>query len=256
MESQTLGIVLTAILGLAGILSTHLLARLQRTSEMDRIRTERRDRYRFAEYELRSTLYADFLAEIRTLLTLIRLRSGVTGTFHRKWSEELARRARTAAESMNDPKFEETRQYLSSLAQQLDGNSALGKKFSTTGDSDLPPAVEPMPTIRRVTELAARIRLVGGADMAREAAQAEGVAIAALMRLAAQELRDSIDAFSTEDLERALVSAEEAAIYELRLLPFGEKLGLDELRRSAQRASEVGTDGERASGTLPGARNG
>lgn len=185
MDTAAVGIALTALVGVAGILSTHLLARSQRKGESERVESERRGRYRFAEYQTRLTLYADYLAALRSLVIEIRLRTAVTGAYRRKWAEELASRACLASDGADDATL---RELFAELANALESDPARAMRFATTGDDDLPPAIEPMPVIRRITELGARIGVVSGKEMAEAALGAERLAVSTLLRLQAEEL--------------------------------------------------------------------
>lgn len=231
MDSQVIGIALTATVGIAGILSTHLLARSQRKGDAVRQKAERIDRYAFAEFEARSVLYADFLSELRSFEVLVRLRVGVAGNFRRMWGEGLADKARTSASTADDPDFAKV---LTDFADALDHDPKLAARMARAREANLPPAVDSMPIIRRVTELAARIGILGGGDAAQAARKAENSAVATMLKLEALERRDFDSDLPLDDLQEAITAMEEAAIYELRLLPFGEKMSLDDLRRHAR----------------------
>lgn len=230
MDSQVVGIALTAVVGIAGILSTHLLARSQRKGEAARQRSERLDRYTFAEFEARSTLYADFIAELRSLATAVRLRVKVAGAFRRNWGDGLAEKARRDSAKPENALIAEK---LTQFADALDLDPTLATRMARERDGGMPPAVDTMPIVRRLTELAARIGILGGEDAAKSARSAEAAAIAAMLRLEALEAADFDKDLPLDELERAITAMEEAAIYELRLLPFGERTSLDDLRRDA-----------------------
>lgn len=231
MNGQLVGIAITAIVGIAGILSTHLLARAQRKGEQERLKAERRDRYRFTEFETQSKLYADLVAELRTLLVAIQLRIRVTGQYRRKWVDgRLAEKARNDAAVMGDT---DLARQLNEFADHLDSDPSFAFRMAREQEGDLPPAIDTMSVIRRVTELGARIQIVGGSHGTAAARSAERAVSVTLLSLQATDLRDFRDEISLEELEQAIDTLEEAAIYELRLLPYGEKKSLEELRKIA-----------------------
>lgn len=218
MDSQTIGIGITALVGIAGILSTHLLARAQRKSEASRLASEREDRYRFVEHDARAALCADFLAELKTLIVGARLRTTVTGSYRRRWHAGLAEKAREDADKRPDSGISEE---LRAFADALDKDPTLGVRMARQREDGLPPALDTMHIVRRLTELAARIGIVSGTDLKEAADHALAAAIAALLRLEAHESRDFEGEFSLQALEESVSRVEEAAIFELRLAPFG-----------------------------------
>ncbi|MFC4244357.1 hypothetical protein ACFOYW_13335 [Gryllotalpicola reticulitermitis] len=227
MNEQLVGIGITALVGIAGILSTHLLARGQRKGEQERVNAERRERYRFAQYEAKSKLYADLAAELRTLLLSIRLRVQVSGRFRQRWPIGLAAKARADAATSVDPVFAKQ---LNEFADKLDSDPLLGPSLARQRDRGFPAPVDSTAVLRRVSELGARIGILGTGDGARAVRMAESAVTAALLHLEASELSDLSDDVPLDALEAAVAAVEAAAIYELRLLPHGEKKSLAELR--------------------------
>lgn len=224
---------MTGALGALGILSTYLLARTQRVSDRDRLKTERRDRYRFAEHEKRAELYGDYIAELRSLRIAMHMRVSVTGAYFRKLGAGFAETVREEVGTVadDDPDLRDT--YMA-IAKMLDADASLGPRIARRTTAGMPPAVDTVSAIARITQLSARIRIVGGADMVRAADTAEGVAIAALIRVAALEAEDLQGTLDLEPLAGAIHALEEASVYELRLLPYGERRPLGDLRAEAE----------------------
>lgn len=231
MEGDMPGIIATALVGVAGILSTHLLARSQRKAEATRVERERSERYRFAEYQTASALCADYLAELQAVRVAMKLRITVTGAHRRSYIDGLSDKARRDADESTDSNFAE---HLRSFANRVDDDPRWAMELAKSREADHPPAIDTVATVRRLTDLSARIAVVGGSDLAAAAKDAQRIITALLLRLQALELTDFDRELPLDELDTAILRVEEAAIYQLRLLPHGEKATLDELRAQAR----------------------
>lgn len=235
VASDVIGIALTGAVGVAGILSTHLLARSQRKVDAVRVRQERHDRYRFSEHQLRTTIYADYVAELRSLTHSARLRLATVPGLRQRGVDDIAARARQ--DSLELARDDDTRSMLASLADMLERNGDLRREIQTRLEQNMPPPIDTVPIARRLAELEARISLVGHVDMVDAARRARDAAIAFMMGLEASELTDFETPPPLDELEEAMARLEEAAIYELRLTPYGERQSLAELRAAASQAA-------------------
>lgn len=224
---DVVGIALTALVGVAGILSTHLLARQQRSSERVRFEKERRESYRFARFETQAALCAEFMGELRTLEVAIWMRDKLTGETRRTFREVLVEIKRRT-----EPTTPELAENMRALDEQIKGALPL------PSEDRLPPRVEEAPAIRRIAELAARLQVVGGQIVADAAKGAELAAIATLMDLGSSKLADLAEPLSLEDLRRSIRQFEIASLYELRMVPDGYQGSFADLIERARRESE------------------
>jgi hypothetical protein len=221
MDSGALGIIVTAVVGLAGISGTYLVARLQRKSDLQRAERERRERYTFARHEILTSAVSDYVAELRATSIAVTLRARVTGAVHWNFSAAHLKEALGTdidpemAKVLEDPKFE------TALRGQL--------------SDDFPPPVDVIAAVRRVAELTSRITLLAGSELSSAVRHAEREANALLLRLQALELRGFMKELSSGELDSAIAKVELAAIYELQLLPYGEKASFEELLAQASR---------------------
>lgn len=141
--ASNVAVAVTAAVGIAGIASTHLLARAQRKTDVERVRSERADRYRFAAHEAQSALYADYLAELRLLLLMTQLRV--------KFVASLRQVLAAAVEDERLDLDESARQGIVNAGDDLLSDENWAR------ESDVPPRLDTVATIRRLTELEARI---------------------------------------------------------------------------------------------------
>ncbi|WP_413450799.1 hypothetical protein AA0Y32_02195 [Georgenia phoenicis] len=222
MDSGALGIIVTAVVGLAGILGTYLVARLQRKSDAERAERERRERYTLARHEMLTSAVSDYVAELRASSIAVALRVRVTRAVQQRLSVDQLMEVLGAdadpevVKALNNPNF----------------NAALRRFQPPNGAS---PPLDAMTVVRRVAELSSRITVLAGRELHSAVRDAERQATALLLRLQASELRGVMEDISTDGLDSAIEKVEIAAIYELQLLPYGEKASFEELLAQTSR---------------------
>lgn len=240
MDSETVAVVGTATVGIAGIAATYLTGRAQRKADERRVARERRDRYRYAEYERRSNIYADFLATLQSVHTQVSLQNRIDSRFRNTWAQGLPDKLRADAEKFGEP----TSTQMRDLADALERDPELGPKLAADRPRLGPRFdVDVVEMTQTIVALEARISVIASHEMAVAAWDARSAATALLLRVSADRLVANAD--SVEEGLASLVEATgrvgEAAIYELRLQPFGERSSLADLRRQAE--AEAAEDG-------------
>lgn len=246
---DVIGIALTSLVGIAGILSTHLLARSQRTSDNKRWTAERRDRYDFTRYETVASICAEFVGLLSGIEASAKIRQMVRHSTYERILNGLPEKIREQAAATKDSNLAPA---LSAFAEQLDAYPDLAQNLAQNAaegldESTVPPPIVAPPIIQRLAELAARLQILGGNDLAEAAERAQAIASATMLRLTANEVEKLNTSVDLEPLKNTIGHFVSAAIYETRLQPHGEKMTFQDLIKQAR--EETSTD---AGGDEPG----
>lgn len=227
---DVLGISLTALVGIAGIVSTHLLARSQRSSDTQRWIAERGERYNFARYEAVAAVCAEFVGELTRFEMSANLRQGLAGGIKNRIRTRMPEMLREKAEITEDA---EVARELRARADQFDSDPDMAlSRARGEGDGEdfaLPPRVEGLPVIQRLAELSARLQILGGNEIASAASDAQIIASGVALRLMSSEADGLKEPVELESLQTAIDRFITAAVYETQLEPHGGGKSLKEL---------------------------
>lgn len=246
---NVIGIAITALLGIAGIASTHLLARSQRAADDKRLRTERKERYRFARYETVAQLCGEFVGELRALESKATLRALIASSIAREL-RAIPAQAKEDAETVTDPKLAE---HLRAFAQRFDSDPSaaddyVSKRLKNPHDPNImPPLPETTVIITRLSDLSAQLQIQGGSAIATAAERARAAASATLFQLELLESRGYNEPLDTERLTLAIKEFISAAIFELRIKPHDRNANFDDLmeRYKQEAQTQNGPDAEK-----------
>ena len=89
MGADSIGIIVTAIVRLGGILSTYMVSLGQMKSQARQADSDRKSSLRFAHFELLLRDCSEFLAQLQTLRDQARVRTGVRDSWRRNLRDSL-----------------------------------------------------------------------------------------------------------------------------------------------------------------------
>lgn len=233
---EVLGMMTTAVVGIVGIMSTHLLARSQRKADHVRAERDRKQQLISKRHEAELGLCSEFLAELRMLEVALRLRMGVTLRFRQGMVQLLTDpRLVGALEEKSKDKAEAFRAFVA----QIEGNPAMVHELIGPHEGNLPKAIDPDVAVRRLVDLSTRLQVVGGSDVSAAASHAEKAAVVAILKVQAEDTAATGEEVELDELVAAIDQLAEASLFELRLVPFGERRNLADLQALAAKESEA-----------------
>lgn len=238
---NVIGIAITALLGIAGIASTHLLARSQRAADDNRLRAERNERYRFARHETVARLSGELVGELRALESVTFIRSTVSASVARKL-RDIPDIAREDAKKATDLKFAEM---LLNFAEKMDSDPEASDKFvreslEKSRDANAqPPIPDTTAFLTKLSDLSAQLQIQGGSHVARAAERAYAAASATLFKLQAIEIGAYRESLDLEILTNAIEDFIAAAIVELRIKPHDKDANFDDLMERYKQETQM-----------------
>lgn len=224
MGAESIGIIVTAVVGMGGILSTYMVSLGQMKSQARQADLERKRSLRFAQFDLLLRDCSEFLAQLQTLRDQSRVRAAVRDSWRRNLRESLP----GLISRLSSETEQETGAGLDRIVERLESEPDFAEKLMPLGEG-MPSPVDVDATIRRLSELSARLRITGGNDITSAAKAAASRGIALCLKSAANELSADNESLDFEPLEKAIESFELAAIYELKIRPFDRSKTLGEL---------------------------